>query len=230
MDQTQIDNIEVLGALFSNEDGSPDIVAEPEIGTLGESMGWFGSSFVKKVGKAITKNPIAKAVTVAALPMFAPAVLAPKQTAAVIKSPITKAVVGGVALVFPPVGVPMAAGLVVADRAVRIAEGVKGTPKQQGVMKRTIMNTIKLAKQGDKGAKQAVSMMAAATRIRRTVADQSARAATGTVKRLAGGTTIKRRGKPAVRFAAQVAAKRPEGGVLVKRGGIVERGYFVDAK
>lgn len=82
------------------------------------------------------------------------------------RSPIVKTVAGGAAIVFPPVGIPATAALVAADRAIAIAEGKKGTPKQQAAMKQAIGNTVKLAQKGDPDAKRAVEFMTLAGQIR----------------------------------------------------------------
>lgn len=210
----EIDEVEILGVLFSDEDDDLDIVANPEIGSI-----WGAISHPFRTIKKTVLHPV-RTVGEAMHTAGDAAKLAGKGGAAVIKSPITKVVAGGVAIAFPAVGVPLAAGLVVADKALRVAEGVRGTPSQQAAMRRTLKTTVALAAKGDPDAKRAVSFMAAATRIRATAAGQAARAASGAVGRVRGG-------KPGKHPAA---AKKAEGGILVKRGGIVERGTFVDAK
>lgn len=77
-------------------------------------------------------------------------------TKSVIKSPITKAVAGGVAIVFPPVGVPAAAALVVADRVVRASDSKD--PKIAAKAKATIKNTLTLAEQGNTHAAAAAKV------------------------------------------------------------------------
>jgi hypothetical protein len=84
----------------------------------------------------------------------------------VVHSGVTKSVVGGVAIAFPPVGVPAAAGLVIADKALQVAEGIQGTPAQQEAMKRTITNTVAAAAKGDQDADRAVHAMALARHLR----------------------------------------------------------------
>lgn len=80
-----------------------------------------------------------------------------KATKSVIKSNITKAVVGGVAIVFPPVGVPAAAALVAADQVVRASESKD--PKVRAKAKAAIAATGKLAKQGNTHAQAALKAM-----------------------------------------------------------------------
>lgn len=68
----------------------------------------------------------------------------------VIHSPITKIVAGGAAFVFPPIGVPASAALLVADRAVAIADGMKHTtPAKRAEVTKAVKHTIALAKMKD---------------------------------------------------------------------------------
>ncbi len=78
----------------------------------------------------------------------------------VVKSPITKVIVGGVAIVFPPVGVPAAAALVAADQVVRASES--SDPKVAAKAKATIAATTKLANAGDAHAQAALKIMVVA--------------------------------------------------------------------
>lgn len=83
-----------------------------------------------------------------------------KATKSVIKSPITKAIVGGVAVVFPPVGLPAAAALVTADQVVRASESKD--PKVRAKAKAMIAATGKLAKAGNTHAQAALKTMVVA--------------------------------------------------------------------
>ena len=91
-----------------------------------------------------------------------------KATAVIVHSPITKVVVGGVAIVVPAVGVPAMAGLVMADKLMRTAEGARGTPAQRTAVIKAVKNTVKAAASGDQGAKRALEFMALAKRVRET--------------------------------------------------------------
>lgn len=154
------EEVEILGAL-NYQIGDVDIIGEefetdnPDIEILG-AFGWVKKA-VKKVGKA------AKAVGKGAISVGK----------TIVKSPIVKTAAGGLAIAFPAVGVPLAAGLVVADRAIKTAEGLRGTPKQQAAMKKTIANTVALAQRGNAGARKAVELMATARRVRETQAKQT---------------------------------------------------------
>jgi hypothetical protein len=68
----------------------------------------------------------------------------------VIHSPITRVVAGAAAFVFPPIGVPASAALLVADRAVQIADGLKHTtPAKRAEITKAVHHTIALAKMKD---------------------------------------------------------------------------------
>lgn len=154
------EEVEILGAL-NYQIGDVDIIGEefetdaPDI----EIVGAFGfiKKAVRKVGKAaksVGKGVVSVGKTI-------------------VKSPIVKTAAGGLAIAFPAVGVPLSAGLVVADRAIRTAEGLRGTAKQQAAMKKTIANTVALAARGNMSAKRAVELMATARRVRETQARQT---------------------------------------------------------
>jgi len=98
----------------------------------------------------------------------------------VLKSPITKMVAGAAAFVIPPIGVPAAAALMVADRAVRTAEGFRGKGKAKKIAHNAIAHTVKLAKQGDPDAKRAAEFMKAAQRVRKA-AEKRAKSTRGTL-------------------------------------------------
>lgn len=70
------------------------------------------------------------------------------------KSPIVKTVAAGAAIVFPPVGVPLAAG--VATAAAIAAATESKIPAQAKAAAQVVLNTAQLAKSGDKGAQQAL--------------------------------------------------------------------------
>jgi len=131
-----------------------------------------------------------------------------KAAGAIIKSPITKTIAGAAAIVFPPVGVPASAALVVADRAVRTAEGMRGTPKQQATVRKAVTQSVRAASfmsklvargkpvpQELKDAARAVEFMALAKKVRRG--------------------------------QAKIANQRPEALVAVDKRGKIKRGHFV---
>ncbi len=114
-----------------------------------------------------------------------------KVTKKVIKSPITKAVVGGVAVVFPPVGVPATAALLAADITVRATEkpNVKAALKmaaEKGAdyaltqtkdpearkaiqTAKMVSNTALAAKKGDKHAQATMKILAVAEKARKEI-------------------------------------------------------------
>jgi len=66
---------------------------------------------------------------------------------AIVHSPITKVIAGATALVMPAVGVPLAAGLVVADRAIQVADGLRPTtPEKRARVQAAVRHTIQAAK------------------------------------------------------------------------------------
>ncbi len=89
------------------------------------------------------------------------------------KSPVTKAVAGGAAFVFPPVGVPLAAGVVVADR---LARNVKSpNPKRRAAAKAVVVRTAQLAKAGDQSAVRGLKLIAQQQRKRTAARPQPSR-------------------------------------------------------
>lgn len=74
---------------------------------------------------------------------------------------------GMTAFLFPPTGVPLTVGLVVADRALRLADGLKGTTEQHKAARVVLANTVKLAKKGHPPAKKAVELLGTASRVRK---------------------------------------------------------------
>lgn len=73
------------------------------------------------------------------------------------KSPVVKAVVGGAAIVFPPVGVPAAAALAAAAAVAKAVDSP--APGVREAALKIVQNTTKLARQGDKGAEIALSQI-----------------------------------------------------------------------
>ncbi len=73
------------------------------------------------------------------------------------KSPVVKAVVGGAAIVFPPIGVPAAAALAAAAAVANAVDSPKPGVRQAALQ--IVQNTTKLARQGDKGAQIALSQI-----------------------------------------------------------------------
>ena len=75
-----------------------------------------------------------------------------------VKSPIVKTVVGGAAIVFPPIGVPAAAALAT---AAAVAKGVDSPIfKVADAARKVVQNTARLAQGGDSGAQKALSLIA----------------------------------------------------------------------
>lgn len=138
------------------EIGRPRMVVGLAMGDDENVIGWFGSSFLKAVGKAVTA-PVKAAVTLTTAPARAVVDIAKGKNVAktlvrtmakqplqgtvstlksglgvakpvvsaaapIIKSPVTKALVGGLAIAFPPVGLPAAAGLAAANVALPYAQ------------------------------------------------------------------------------------------------------------
>lgn len=145
--------------------GQPRLAIGLAVGDDETVIGWFGSSFLKSVGKAVTA-PVKAAAQLTIAPAKAAiniakgknvakslssafvkptvstvksqlAVAKPvlKVAAPVIKSPVTKALVGGLAIAFPPIGVPAAAGLAAANIALPYAQ--RGTAAAQAGLKVT---------------------------------------------------------------------------------------------
>lgn len=74
-----------------------------------------------------------------------------------VKSPIVKTVVGGAAIVFPPIGIP-AAGALATAAAIAAAVDSKAPGVRQAALQ-IVQNTTKLARSGDKGAQIALSQI-----------------------------------------------------------------------
>lgn len=65
----------------------------------------------------------------------------------------------GVALAFPPAA-PAAGAFITAGKALKVADGMLGTPSQQKAVRKAIKNTALRAKRGDKNAKRMTKVMA----------------------------------------------------------------------
>jgi hypothetical protein len=74
----------------------------------------------------------------------------------VTKNPLFKTVVGGIAVVFPPVGVPLAAGVAVANTVVKAVNSAN--PAVRTEAKAAVQQTLKLAAKGDVGARNAATL------------------------------------------------------------------------
>lgn len=74
-----------------------------------------------------------------------------------VKSPVVKAVVGGAAIVFPPVGVPAAAALAAAAAVAKAVDSPAPGVRQAAL--KIVQNTTQLARQGDKGAEIALAQI-----------------------------------------------------------------------
>lgn len=84
---------------------------------------------------------------------------------AIIKSPVLKATVAGLAVAYPPVGVPAAAALVAANAVIKHTAS-KDKPKRKLALKLTV-NTAKAAKKGDEDAKRGLQVLLVAKRMRK---------------------------------------------------------------
>ncbi len=82
-----------------------------------------------------------------------------KATKTVVRSPVTKAAAGGLAIAFPAVGVPLATGLVAADRVIAATEGKKGA-KAKAVATRAVIRTAAASKAGDQDARRGLELLA----------------------------------------------------------------------
>jgi hypothetical protein len=116
-----------------------DIIID-HMGEIGAEFGW---GFLKSISRAV-KSVGKTAANVGK---------------AVIRSPLTKVVTTGLAVVYPPVGIPLAAAVAVADKAISMAESADKTVRD--VAKKLIVNTKKQAATGDIGAKRAFTLMQA---------------------------------------------------------------------
>jgi hypothetical protein len=109
---------------------------------------------------SLLKNP--KAAFAAQVAAAKSAVSTAKQTVSVAKtlakSPVVKAVVGGAAIVFPPIGVPAAAALATAAAVANAIDSK--VPAARAAAQKVIENTARLAQSGDKGAEIALSQIA----------------------------------------------------------------------
>lgn len=188
------EEIEVLGALFIGAEDDM-LATDEEIG--GSSIGFLDNCVVGSLFDDVGSFLRGAAKTVGK----------------VVKSPIVRETANGVALAYPQ-SAPVKEGLALADRAVRTAEGLRGSPKQQQLMRKVIGNTVKLAKAGDASAQRAAEYLATAVKVRRSVVS--------TVTATAAGAAAHARGKPSV-----VKDGRASGGILVKRGGVIKRGNFI---
>lgn len=92
-----------------------------------------------------------------------------RATKKIIKSPVTKVIVGATAVVFPPVGVPATAALIVADRVVRATDSKD--PKKAAAAKATIKATATLAAKGDTHAQAAMKSFDVAKSLQGVVKD-----------------------------------------------------------
>lgn len=115
-------------------------IIEREFGEIGAEFGW---GFLKSISRAVKK--VGRA--------------AGSVGKAIVRSPLTKAVTTGLAVVYPPVGVPLAAAVAVADKAISMAESADKAVRTTA--KALMLNTKKEAAKGDVGAKRAFALMRA---------------------------------------------------------------------
>jgi len=97
-----------------------------------------------------------------------------KNTKKVVKSGMVKKIAGATAIIYPPVGIPLAAGLAVADKVVAVEEGTRGTKKQQKQVQKAMKHTAALARRGHRGAKRTMALVRTAREVQ-----QAQRAQTG---------------------------------------------------
>ncbi len=118
------------------------------------------TSAALRAGGAIA-NPLAitnpKALVQSQLAVVKPAL---KLAKTVVKSPVVKTLVTGAAIVFPPVGLPAAAGLAAATA---VAKGLESNiPVVRAAAQQVAKNTAALAKSGNQGASMALAQMVTA--------------------------------------------------------------------
>lgn len=151
----------------------------------------------KNVGKSLVAAGKAQVQAGTATLAVAKPVL--KVAAPIIKSPITKAIVGGVAIAFPPVGLPAAAALAsanlalpavqkaasmatlalsTADKVLAAAKGKLPAQKTappivakalQTAAKKSVAATYALAKSGDPSAKRGIQVLVAAKKVQAAI-------------------------------------------------------------
>lgn len=89
-----------------------------------------------------------------------------KSVKSVVKNPVVREVAGTAAIVYPPVGIPLAGGLAVADRVIDVEEGLRGGPKAQQQARAALAHTAHLAKQGHPDAKRTMLFIDGARQMR----------------------------------------------------------------
>ncbi len=221
-------------------------VAKPFVGT--------------KVSKALTSaslSPLTAAqqltagkIQQAGMTMYRDAGQTVRAAAPILKSPVTKAVVTGVALAFPPVGVPLAAGVAAANLALpyataalgaadKVLAAAKGTlPAQlaappdvaqalQSAAKFTVGKTYQAAALGSQDAQRAVQVLVAARRVQQAI--PAAQAAIHPAATLAEGAIaqapIVAQGSGVLRGTWQkVSSGATHNGPMVLPNGVVVRG------
>lgn len=151
--------------------------ASSAVKTVGKVTGKVTGVVTKPLAKVVSKVPVVgklgataiRATQVAANPLgvLTPRTLIKSQLSVakaalpvarqLVKSPVVKTVVGGAAIVFPPIGVP-AAGALATAAAVAAAVDSQAPGVRTAALK-IVQNTTKLARQGDKGAQIALSQI-----------------------------------------------------------------------
>lgn len=160
-----------------------------------------------------------------------------KAVGKVARSPALKAVAGGLALVVPPAGAGLAAGIAAAEVANKVAANVQSSnPKVKGAFANLIRRTAALSKAGDPGARAGLAMIVNAQRAQRGVAAVASPARALAVARpsagaAAGAAAALARARAAGRVPPAKAPSGPvlEGFVVVKKNGKpqIVRGRFV---
>jgi len=167
-----------------------------------------------------------------------------KVTKSVVRSPITKVAAGGLAIAFPPAGIPAVAGLAIANttldrvdqaqaaaKALRLAKAgkkreanavLRNNKRQRAALAKKLVLSRKLARAGDVGAKRAVSAfrLAAAAKAERRANKKDKRALANARKQKAIAAkaikAIKRRYDVGQAVRARLALTRQ--GIVVRKG------------
>lgn len=109
-----------------------------------------------------------------------------RQIKGTIRSPLLKTALGGVAVVFPVVGVPALAAVAIAHQSLDAADRSQEHAKK---LKRALAGTVKLANAGNPEAKRAVQAFTVAQGLRAGKPEARAKVA-GMVDRWAVGRTV----------------------------------------
>jgi hypothetical protein len=140
---------------------------------------------------------------------------------AVVKGGVTKTVAGHVAFLLPPVGIPLAASLAVADKAIQAIEGTRGTPKEQQAVRAAVAQTQAIAKKAlsklPASGTSVASMIARGNAVAKL--PQAEREAVHTVHMLASAKRLKE-------AARKAKGGKPQFGRFIGPTGEVKRGHY----